>query len=366
MSRWRHRLRDHVERAWMSPWLRALAETMLERRLPDVPVSQPTDWGLALDGTAFEGQCVSAWIEMLPGYMAGTAAMASAERDSRAWSRAWLDPDVRIVQFFASHQAYFHLLVHPALLLAWRADGNLPDAFVAGEPPGADGAGAGYAASAAEVLGAVGPDVVRFALAAEPAAPLARDVERDTVTELLEGELVGHWQPWLSDLVRRVRERNGAHVDDARASSLNVAYLGQLDALSEVAFAAFDPRDFSPPRACRMMAALVREGERLAAVSSGRDPSGEWPSSAEIALWLEVLTAVRLAQVASPIMPTFAATLWRALGLRGRVARSEPGRLPPSTNPPGEVGAFFEPRAAMVTASPATARPGPERAGRGA
>jgi methionyl-tRNA synthetase len=307
---------------------------------------------------------VSAWIEMLPGYMAGTAAMASAERDSRAWSRAWLDRDVRIVQFFRPHQAYFHVLVHPALLLAWREDGNLPQAYVAGETWAPASIDERYGVSAADALDAVGADIVRFAVAAWPPEAPWRDVRHESIAELLEGELLGHWQPWLSDLVRRVHARDGVHVDAARASGLSVAYLAQLEALSDVAVAAFDPRDFAPARACRMMAALVREGERLAAASAGCDPHGAWPASAENALWLEVLTAVRLAQAAAPVMPMFAATLWRALGLRGRVARSEPGRVPPSVSPPGEVGAFFEPGAETLTGSPAVARPGSRRAER--
>jgi methionyl-tRNA synthetase len=266
---------------------------------------------------------------MLPGYMAATAAMASAERDSRAWSRAWLDEEVRIVQFFGFQQAYFHLVLHPALLLAWREDANLPCAYVAddlhGRPGGplaeaTQGPAAAGEVRAGEVLEALDADLVRFVLACDRPERQRAELDGRRFAQLLEGELIGHWDAWLSNLLRRLRPRVGVPLGDERAKSLNEGYLAQLEALADLGLSAFQPRDFSPPRACRMMRAVVREGERLAA---GSTRVGVEQSGADTGLWLEALTAVRLAQVASPVMPTFAATLWRGLGLRSRVAWTE-------------------------------------------
>lgn len=343
LSQWEAPLTEHVERACMSPQLRGLAEAMLADGLPDIPITHPTDWGMQLALPGFEDQRVYVWAEMVPGYMSATADMAHADPVPAEWSRAWTDPQVRIVQFFGFDNGYFHVLLHPALLLAWREDANLPSAYVTNEFYELEGqkfsTSRRHAIWASEMLDAVAPDVVRFVLAADRPEAARTNFDGERFATLLDGELVGHWEAWLDDLLNRLENGRTQLAEEAGTD----CYVTQLEALSSLCLASFDPCDFSPQRACRLMRAIVREGEHQAGAFARARREDKPPHAVEVGLRLELLTATRLAQLAAPVMPRFAAQLWAALGLTGDVRW-----IPPTTTPDADIASssrlpFFEP-----------------------
>lgn len=332
LSQWSDRIGAHLAKAYLSPQLTSLAERMLGDGLPDIPVTHPTDWGLPAALPGVTDQRFYVWAEMAPGYIASTVALARAEGDP-AWENAWLDPSVRIVQFFGFDNAYFHLFLHAGLMLAWNEAVNLPAAYVTNEFYELEGSkfstSRRHAIWASELLDVVPTDVVRFVLAVDRPETARTNFDRERFEALADDELAAHWSPWLGDLLARlaVTGSPGAPPDAAQGDSRR--YLDRLDELSELCLAAYTPSQFSPQLACRLMTAIEREGERLASsYARERSYGDEWVPSAREGLRLEFATAARLAQLAAPIMPDFAAVLWRALGMAGDVRWTGLGSLP--------------------------------------
>ncbi|NWP29010.1 class I tRNA ligase family protein, partial [Escherichia coli] len=58
--------------AWLSPRARALVAEILAQPLPDVPATQPAEWGIAIPASGYDDQRISAWFELGPHYLALT------------------------------------------------------------------------------------------------------------------------------------------------------------------------------------------------------------------------------------------------------------------------------------------------------
>ena len=331
LGRYTEQLARYHRSTVLSPQLQVLCQELTARRLPDIPVSHPTDWGIPVDLPGFEDQRIYVWVEMVPGYFTAVAeALAATGGDADRWRQVWNAADSQIVQFFGYDNGYFHAVLFPALMMAYDESLRLPDALLTNEFYELDSAkfstSRRHAIWAADLLAHVPADVVRFVLAHDRPQEQRTTFTWDRFRTLAGSELVDRWQPWLADLFTRLEKAPRVEVPaPAQVTPAQRAYLGDLTRLAERGHAAYEAAGFSPRTAARTLCEVVRVGSGFAAAHTRLHASRPGSPEAGQALALECAAARLLAELAYPIMPDFAQRLWHALGCPGHVVRTEVG-----------------------------------------
>jgi methionyl-tRNA synthetase len=319
LAPWAGELEEWWSRTPMSPHLRWLCEDMLSRGLPDIAVSQRTDWGVRVPVAGFEEQAIYVWFEMGPGYLAATQEMLDRQGGGGGWREVWGEGGRDVVQFFGFDNGYFHALLFPATFLAWDPGIRLPAAFVTNEFYRYEGSkfstSRNHAMWGPELLDRVPVDAARFFLAWDGPEREQSNFTLARLRDTVERELVEGWEPWLRELGARVAEEfDGALPGTGAWSADQQRFFDRLVELSAEVAAAYEAETFSPQRAVRLLSELVRLARRFAAAESHwRGLPGRFEER-RTAVALEAMAAKVLALGAAPLMPGFAGRLWRALG----------------------------------------------------
>ncbi|OJF09338.1 methionine--tRNA ligase [Couchioplanes caeruleus] len=342
LHRYADSLRAYHARTVMSPQLEALCATMLAAPLPEIPLTHPTDWGIASPVAGFTDQRVYVWAEMVPGYLAALAE-ALAARGGGDWRAVWDAPESEVVQFFGFDNGYFHTILFPALLMAYDPAIRLPDALLTNEflhlDDGKFSTSRGHAIWARELLDRVPASAVRFALAHDRPETGPSSFTLDRFRTLVDHELAGRWQSWLDSLADRVPLTGVLPLDDPLPSHRR--FLADLADMARQCLVVYSAARFSPRTATRVLVDIVRRATEFAAGQSRLRTFG--PSATlDAAVAAETAAARTLAQLAWPVMPEFAEHLWHALGETGSprwdgVHPVAPGRRLTRTSP------FFRP-----------------------
>jgi methionyl-tRNA synthetase len=321
LSEYADRLRSFHAAATMSPQLEALCAQMLAVPLPDIPVSHPTDWGISVPIDGFEDQRIYVWAEMLPGYFAALAqALADNGGDPDDWQARWNDPGTQVVQFFGFDNGYFHAILQPALLMAYDPEFKLPAALLTNEfyqlGTSKFSTSRRHAIWASDLLAAAPASTVRFVLAYDRPEVERTSFGWDRFRGLSDGILVGIWQDWLTDLFARIETYGDGRIPvTTRTSRSHEAFIRLIGRIAQDCLDAYTPDAFSPRRAARLLCELVICARDFAAGQS-RVQDGAAAAAAAAA---EAVAARTLAQLAYPLMPTFAELLWGAIGERGAI-----------------------------------------------
>ncbi len=351
LAPWAAQLEEYFERVEMGPHLRALCEEMLREGMPDIAVSHPVDWGIPVPLDGFENQRLFVWFEMAPGYLAATQELADRVGLEGGWREFWCSDDHRVVQFFGFDNGYFHAVLFPALFMAYDPEILLPEVFSTNEFYRYEGTkfstSRAHALWGHELLERVPADMARFYLALDRPETEQRDFWLRELEETVDRELAEGWDPWLRELATKLRRDFGGAVPGTGAWTDEHQFffqelLGTLREASE----AYGAKWFSAQRAARLLSELVRRARAFGRAEEhwGRLPGRyeEWRTGVA----LEVLAAKVLAMVASPILPGFAARLWRELGCGdgagGPVWEDVPELVPAGQEIQGMQDPYFE------------------------
>jgi methionyl-tRNA synthetase len=188
-----------------------------------------------------------------------------------------------------------------------------------------------HALWAGEFLAAEDADACRFYLSLD--RPEARQTSfgigayRDTV----DRELVQRWQPWLRGLGVTLAEEFGGRVPATGAYTLaHRRFLGTIRDRAAEMEEALDARTFSSARAARVLCRLVEDAEAFSRTEDALRGVVARRDARRTGVALGILAAKTLAMLATPVMPRFAARLWRSLGLGDECRRweSDPAFVP--------------------------------------
>ncbi len=346
----------YVDGAAMPAHLRALIKRLLAGKLPDFVVSHVADWGIPVPIEGFEGQIISAWFEMGPGYIAGSRPvsdrLAAEEAEAESWRRLWASPDADLVQFFGIDNGWYHTMVYPLIFHLYDASIRPPVAFVCnhfykleGSKFSTSRSHAIWGGDAAQQWGA---DPLRFFLALTGPEAEQSNFVRTEFEDFVDDELVGVWQEWLGRLDGKLASSYDKVIPEAGTwTDPHLQFLKRLKGFLDSAQASLEPESFSMRRLARLVRELVRTasdfGKRQDAW--GRHPSGKDERRTAIAL---ELAAVRtLALIVAPLMPGFADHLWAGLGYEEPFSQVRWDSLPQFVTPYqklGELGGeFFHP-----------------------
>jgi methionyl-tRNA synthetase len=312
LSRWADELEEFHLKVAMNPSLRSLCEQVIAAGLPDMPVTHVTDWGIPVPVEGFEDQRIFVWCEMAPRYFSYAQHLGD-------WEAYWKSDDAEFVHCFGFDNGFYYAVFLPAMWMAYDRGLKLPAAFIMNEFYRLDGlkfsTSRRHAIWGRELLADVPADVMRFYLAWTAPEVEGTNFTLEDFQETCDRELGGAWEGWLSGLWERVgRDFGGKVPSTGDWTEEHRRFFNRLEALSAEAAEAYEARTFSPQRAARVLCELVREARRFgrAQESWRRVPArGEERRTAAA---LELLAAKTLATLAAPILPEFAARLWRDLG----------------------------------------------------
>jgi methionyl-tRNA synthetase len=160
-------LKEFISQSIMPAHLRSLCNEMLEKGLPDICVSNPTDWGITVPIKQFEDQKIYVWFEMAAGYLSSISALNKT--DPMNWQEFMLNSNNQYIHFFGFDNGYFHTLLIPAIYMALDSKINLPTAFVVNELLNLNGlkfsTSRGHLIWASDLLKDTPSDYLRFYLA---------------------------------------------------------------------------------------------------------------------------------------------------------------------------------------------------------
>jgi methionyl-tRNA synthetase len=230
--------RDHLCEVWSTASLparvRSLLAHYLAHGLPDVPLADPTDWGIAVP--ALGDQRVDVWVEMGLGYLYAVARHADPQAaDSDAFARAWSRVD-RMWHFLGIDNAFYFAVLFPALYAAAKLPGSRLGGLVVNEFYRLDGlkfsTSRDHAIWAHEFFGDEDPAMVRLYLCWDRPDHYESDFTRDGYQS---------FRDWVTGL-----RNGGAGAGSAAASPdrpLPPALIAQnvLRATESLRLADFDP-----------------------------------------------------------------------------------------------------------------------------
>ncbi|ONI77903.1 hypothetical protein ALI144C_31345 [Actinosynnema sp. ALI-1.44] len=176
-------------RAAVPPRVRELARRLLADRLPTVPFSYPTDWGIPLP--SFPGHRIDVWAEMGLGYLHVIGSRISPDATSVAdHVAAWRDV-ASVWAFLGIDNAFYYLALFPALFVAAGLPADVIGGLVVNEFYRLDGAkfstSRDHAVWAHELLAEQDPRAVRAFLAWDRPAPHATDFTLDRYRRAIAG-----------------------------------------------------------------------------------------------------------------------------------------------------------------------------------
>ena len=332
------RLRSYYESAVMNPRLRGICEGMLNDGLPEIVMSLPAEWGIPVPVPGFEGQRIYVWFEVAAGLLSASRQLSRQLGLSKGWKDFWRNDDVEVIQFCGFDNGYFYGMLIPALLVAYDPEIKLPAAVLLNEFYRLDGSkfstSRNHAIWGRELLAQASVDAVRFYLALNGPETEQTNFTMAEFNETIQRELVGVWQNWLHDLGTRCANDHGGDAPAIGAWTDELQrFHDDLKRFIVQAGAAYEPAEFSPRRAARVLMELVHAAQRLGAGS--REYSSGKRGTAQTRTALELAAANTLAMLAAPIMPEFSARLWTNLDNAGSVAEgswsAEPKWVRPGT-----------------------------------
>ncbi|MEM9292524.1 MAG: class I tRNA ligase family protein [Acidobacteriota bacterium] len=327
LSRYHDALREYLRHVEMTPRLRAFCLQRLEAGLPDIVVTHPTDWGIAVPVEGWEDQRIYVWLEMAARYFAYSADLdefqaaagdAEAAADGSSWRRWWSGDQSAIHQFFGFDNSFYYGLLLPALYHAFDSSLQPAAAMTHNEFYRLDGlkfsTSRDHRILGRDLVAQAPRDAVRFFLGWTAPEREETNFTLEAFRELAQRQLTEGWLSWLEALGQRLRE-NGGVPSTGDWTNDQRRFYHRLEELLEDVGLGYAVPGFSLQRSARALAEIAREARRFAAGEAAWAQVASRGEERRTALALEALAAKALAVAAAPLMPDFAAALGRALGV---------------------------------------------------
>ncbi len=338
----RQTLLDYYDTVVMSTRQRALCRQLMEGPMPEIIASHLSGWGIPVPLQGFDGQCVSAWIEMAPGYLAGSADVSDAIGRDDGWRAFYGSDHGQSIQCYGYDNCWNHGLVYPALLKAYDPEIRLPIAHITNEFYLLDhekfSTSRGHAVWARDLIGKNSADTVRFYMARTRPEAERTNFSLGEFSDFVERELIGRWGGWLAALQAKVSRGYDGAVPEAGAWSDNHrSYLERLQQTLVDIGRAYALESFSLQRITRLASELVRAARDFGKTEDAWAAVGSAKDERRTGIALELAAARALALTTAPVMPDFAQRLWEGLGYSDQVGDQSWQTLPEFVAPGNQV-----------------------------
>ncbi|WP_238014771.1 class I tRNA ligase family protein [Dactylosporangium sp. AC04546] len=280
MERYRDRLTAYyAERTGrMRPHTVQLVRELLDRPLPDFPVTYPVAWGIPAPFAETPGQTVNAWVEGIPAVMYCTQfAAEQAGLPRRADDELWrAEHDPHIVYFIGFDNVYFWGMTHLALLMAHGERYALPDTYVSNEFYELENdkfsTSLGHVLHSRDLLREVPRDLIRFYLALTCPEHQRTNFSREALDKVAGERLVGPWDR-LAGLLDKLAADAGA---GTAALPVSAAAADRAEAVAARFRLCYELATYSLTRAADLVVAqvarLLRRAGELAGAGRAATP----------------------------------------------------------------------------------------------
>lgn len=314
----RDQIAEFVGRGQVPDRLRIIGERMLARPLPEIPLTHPATWGVAVGVEGLEEQRIWAWFDMWVNYVTQTHDLAEHGEWPALDELTGTAGELEVVQFFGCDNGYFHVVLYPAL--SYALYGRLPELrFVTNEFLLLDrrkfSTSRNHAIWGREALREWPADQVRLYLAYVRPEAGKTNFERADFLAFVQSELVGRWQRWLDHVGARVTSNFGGRVPvPGLWTGRQTRFFAEIGAMLRDVAECYEVAAFSPAAASRRLIEFVRRAEAFSEGDARWDPLSNARDTVRAGVALELAAARNLALASAPLMPGFAGRVWADLG----------------------------------------------------
>lgn len=337
LENYREALQKYLQQLNMPSHVRSLVRKLMEKRLPDIPIAYPGDWGIVAPFFGFNDQKLCSWCEMAPGYIYASclAQNCNPTEIESAWLKAWNNTDIETTLLFGFDNSFFYTILMPALLLASTALLRLPDRVIYNEFYLLDdkkfSKSRDHVVLAKDILAQVPDDCLRYYLAATRPEVEKTRFNYNAFIDVINNDLVEHLSTWISHLASRLKtDFNNVCPDGGLWCQEHDKFINYLHSFIEHFPSALNIKIFSTSYAIELLRELMFKAEKLAICNSylqGNNAKNKLDYQTGIVLELTALKYYALACYA--IMPKFAGQLADVLGLKNDLVWETELRLLP-------------------------------------
>lgn len=291
---------------------------MIKDGLNARPITRDMDWGIPVPLEEAKGKVLYVWFDAPIGYISSTMEWAEKQGYPDLWKEYWQNPECRLIHFIGKDNLPFHCVVWPSLLMGQNQPFNLPTDVPANEFYHLEGKqfskSTGWYVDLDGFFEKYSSDSIRYAIAAN--APETKDsaFSWKDFQNRNNGELADVYGNFILRALKfTCRFFDGKVPQPGIVGEIEKQLLVDQDeiyAKIEKSFNHFEVR-----RACSELMELARLGNKYF------DTKAPWASrkadlqDCATALYYSLQLCKRLAQIAFPIIPGAAKTIWGHLSM---------------------------------------------------
>jgi methionyl-tRNA synthetase len=315
LDRYRSRMEEYYRERESSlrPAIRRLLHELLSGDLPELPITQPANWGIPAPFPGFESSVINVWAEAYPGHLYWFD-VERRRQDVRVDSS-----QAKYVQFFGFDNSFCYAVLHVGLAFAAEMAGYpvlIPDQFITNEfyllQHQKFSTSLSHLIWGRDLLATFSADAVRFYLALTNPELQQTNFAVDEISQRVTAELISPFE-------RVVMQYNTLTNQGESLAGDVSAWEGVFSVFRDRMESAFER--MSLRIAAQTIAAYLQLVVQLAADRPAHGSPQRRRTELHAAL-------AHLAVFSSPIMPSFASRLARALGLADPVTWSREATFP--------------------------------------
>jgi len=309
----------HAEKAstWR-PHVVSMMRELLDRPLPDFPITYPVAWGHPAPFPETPGQVLNAWLDGMPASnYCSTYAQRELGYEPPTHDDAWrAEHDARLVFFVGFDNLYIWSLVHIAELIAHEGKYVLPDMIMCNEFYELENekfsTSKGHVVWARDLVAEVPRDIARFYLNLSAPEHARTNFSRAAMEKMAAERLVGPWNELVGTLAKLTAEVGVGEDLPVRPETAE-----RCAAMVKRFSLCFELTSFSLSRAADLVVQHIERLRALAEQVSARnlDPDALRPHLGDLFLQLRALTSCM-----SPILIDLTARAALAGGFELRIS----------------------------------------------
>jgi methionyl-tRNA synthetase len=299
-------------------------------------ITRDSDWGIPVPG--HPNKVFYVWFDAPIGYISITQEWAQKTGHPDRWKEYWLDPKTKLVEFIGKDNIPFHAVFFPAMILGQSLPYKLPDELPANEFYLLEGRqfskSDNWTIDLEDFFSKYTPDQARYAIAAN--APETSDAEFSWKDFQMRcnSELLSKLGNFINRVLVFAKDHCHSTIPPASLTPPDNLFLSQMDNLVDLAATHFE--HFQLRKACQTLMELAQLGnvyfDAKKPWSAAKDPALR--ASLETTISCSITCIIRLALIASPIIPTTAQAIWELLGFTTNLSSQNWQHLRSLTAPP--------------------------------
>lgn len=323
MSKLGPRLDVAVKETRMSARAYVCAQSILDDGAPDIPITQPTGWGLPAPVAGFEDQVLYVWFEMAAGYLYGAARALDPQADtvSALWEAAKraFSGDREIVHCYGFDNTWYHSLLFPAVYAALDMGLVAPRTHVVNELLDLDGSkfstSRNHLIWGRDLLAEAPADAVRYGLCRARPQGVRANFRLDAFLADANALFAEGLPRWLAALGGLLAPHGGVVPEPGAWLGDYEAYLARIRGFVATCERALSPHGYDAREAADAIATFVADSRRYCEAQAALGLSGAQANYARTAAATGCLGLAAFAILADPIMPDLAGRIRAALGV---------------------------------------------------